>query len=327
MTNIYSLIGKSSRTVNQALQELGDAAQPGYLMYQVQNELLANGEYSVSTKNMDALKKIPQFLGQIAARENNDIRKPIGDIGEMTSSLAASALTAEVIKEVEEQLGKVAGVTISRENVGAKQIEDYHMQTDNRFSVAIKLANGKTVTTELNISDKASKKQLTHFERKSTTGDAFFSRSTVAELVKPTSPIEEGLSEDTYYNVISYHRAGKKRWTHMTAEGAAGEALKNYFGYKLLVRMFITSQKFERVNFTVMGNKIIPEAKVLSQLQSFKEIKKNAKKYQASVENYKLLKGSRKIAASEAKSAVKSREEAQEVIDKMPVAIKTSISF
>ena len=326
-TNIYSNIGKSLETVNSNLKQMKN--QPGSIIYDIQNELIPNDKYSVKLVNMkNQLKNIPSFLIANAGQKN--IYGPIGELGESTSSLAATAIGQFLIEKIENSIGEVSGVVIKRENKGTKKEGDYHLQTDNGFSYKFTLKNGNTVTTTINFSDKASAKQLQHFERKRTTGQVYLSRSNPAELAKELRDNQGKSLEQlnffplVYYNVISYHKYGKSKWSHLYNKYKAGKALRNYYGYKLMIRTFITSQQFEYINFTVMGNKIIPETNILKQLR---ELKNNTPKYSATIENWRLIHGGKDISASDAKSAVKDEAEAENVIDTMLVAIKTSFKF
>lgn len=323
LTNIYSSIGETTKVLNANLKEMKN--QPGSIIYDIQNGLIDSGKYSVKLINMkQQLKDIPNFLQQNAGNKN--IYGPIGELGERTSSLAATAIGDFLIQKIENNIGKVKGITIKRQNLGTQHTKDYHYQTDNGFSYNIQLESGDNIKAQINFSDKASKKQLQHFDRKKTTGQVYLARSNPAELAKALREVETSdLNPGVYYNLISYHKYGQNKWSHLYQGNRAGEALKNYYGYKLMLRTFITSQAFEHIDFTVMGNKIIPETEVLKQLRDLKD--NGINKYQAVIENYKLIQGGKGNTASKAKSAVKNEEEAQEVIDKMLVAIKTSFRF
>lgn len=262
--------------------------------------------------------EIPTFAQAVerGMMEKGKMSNLIGRLGQHTSSVAGAAITNSLLSQLSKKLNVSTSdmkVVATYEDTGDIRKGQYRYQTDNKLSISVDIdGTGQNILEfSFNISDKANK-DLAKIATKKTTGNLKFRDSTVAATTRDLD------DQRAKYNTISYHYITdeNKRFSGMWFP--AGEALRSYVGYKMLIDMLIGSTEFnDEIDFTVYGGRIIPEhnvaAKLLSQKQSGRY------RYQAEIAYYKLLNGN--------ESAVQSENEAMDVIDKMRTSIRASINF
>ena len=261
-------------------------------------------------------KDIPSFEEAIQRGylKKGKISNLIGRLGQHTSSLAGAAITNNLISQLTDSLNIDSSsmrVIASYEDVGDIREGQYRYQTDNKLAIKVLIdgKNGGEINFSFNISDKANK-ELAHLTSKKTTGNLKFRDSTVAATTKDLDNIK------AKYNTLSYHWIIDNGSRMSGMWFPAGEALRSYIGYKLLIDMLLGSEQHnDEINFTVYGSKIIPEHNVATKLLSMK--KSGRYRYQAEISYWDLL--------EDGKSAVKNETEAMNVIDKMRTSIRASI--
>ena len=280
----------------------------GNLM-QIKSGLMSGQKFTVKGGDVPSFEKAVQS-GML---EKGKISNLIGRLGQHTSSLAGAAITNSLVSELAKSLNISSSsmqVTATYEDTGDIREGQYRYQTDNKLSIKVSIGgeNGGELDFSFNISDKANK-ELAKLSTKKTTGGLKFRDSTVAATTKDLDPRAK-------YNTISYHwiTDEDKRFSGMWFP--AGESLRSYVGYKMLIDMLIgSSEHNDEIDFTVYGSKIIPEHNVATKLLSQKQ--SGRYRYQAEIAYYKLLNGS--------ESAVKSEMEVISVIDKMRTSIRASL--
>lgn len=272
---------------------------------------IPDGDYSIEGKNsLEALYN----AGYRAKLLKQNLYNKLGNIGESISEVAGAALTAAVLEELIASLGSIENVTVQKQNLGDTQISGYKSQTDNRFIVNFTVSKtGAQGTFVLNLSDKAGSKLFRSNNAKiKTTGNSYWKRSSVGILSNEDPSIEPF----DYYNAISYHRLSSN-----VLERAWGpyQALMSYYGYKLLIKMFLESKEHEdQINFTIFGGHIIPEQKVFDKLMGLQ-----LQGISAEVPYWQLIqKRDNRLVAT-----VSSKDEAEAKISKMPVSIRASVAF
>lgn len=313
ITSLYQEFNHATQVLQQGGDQVFKQSLIGDLIA-LRNGLIPAGKYTL-VKGKNTLEQLqnPSYVNSLLQA---NIYNRLGDLGEATSSLAGSALIATVLEEVETVFGKIAGVEIQQKNIGSKMINQYHSQTDNNFTVSFILQeSGAQCSIELNLSDKASTKLYKRMARSTSTSALYLRRSTVNVLSNDLDP-------SVYYNLISYHKILPKHTllTNKQTWGSAYDVLSAYYGYKLLLDMFLTSKQYEQIHFTVFGDKIIPEINVLEQLLSTGKKSQKAK-YTAQIESWG------KLVSSQGKVIPSNEADAESIIDKMVVAIKTSLKF
>lgn len=302
-SNLINTIENTNATVDQYNKAVG-------VLLDIRNGLIPNGSTFTTTKNNVEFLA----LGAKTAEElkYGKLSNALGRLGEEMSSLSGAAIAGALLDEVKESF-KNHDITFSAnyENVGAKRQGTYRNQTDNKLTISFKL-NPKAGSGEkagelnfnFNISDKANKQLSNMSKKRKATGSLTFRSSTVANTTKD-------LDKKAVYNTISYHRTGKYKFSIMNSD--IGQSLRRYIGYKMLIDMLIGSRNHEdEIDFTVYGNKIIPENRVVEKLLSAKN--QNYQRYMAEVEYWQL------------RSATNTKE-AEEMIPKLSTRIKESISF
>ena len=304
ISNLYSSI------INIA-DDLGDNGDKyteslGNLL-QIKNGLMSGQSFTIMGKDIPEFSKIIKE----GMYQKGRISNLIGNLGQHTSALAGAAIANSLVEELAKQLNldsSLLKISAIYEDTGDVRKGKYRYQTDNKLSIKILIDQGAELNFSFNISDKANK-ELAKLKNKKTTGLLKFRDSTVAATTKDLNPKEK-------YNTISYHWIidNDNRMSGMWFP--AGEALRSYVGYKMLIDMFIkSSQNLDEIDFTVYGSKIIPENNVATKLLSQKE--SGRFRYAADISYYQLLKDSN--------SAVKSELEAIQVIDRMRTTIRASL--
>ncbi len=287
--------------INQELQTLINL-RDGYI---------PDGNYSVEGKNSLQALRDASYKAKLLKQ---NLYNRLGNIGESVSEVAGAALTATVLEEIVNSLGEIENVSIKKQNLGDTQINGYHSQTDNRFIVNFTISKtGAQGTFTLNLSDKAGSKLFKNNNtRIRTTGNSYWKRSNVGVL----SNEDPSIDPFDYYNAISYHRLDSG-----SLERAWGpyRALMSYYGYKLLIKMFLEAeQNNDKVNFTIFGGHIIPEQNVFNRLMG-----PELEGVSAEVPYWRLV----QKRENELIATVSSKEEAESVISKMPVSIRASVAF
>ena len=226
-------------------------------------------QFSINLNGSDALNLIEAAKNGVPETKGT-LSNMLGYTGEGVSSLAGAAIANAVLEEFANQLGsksKIENVQVTYTNLGEKRDGGYRFQTDNQLQLSFDVyTDGQASKVELiyNISDKANNYLSKLSSRRKATRNLTFRSSTV---LRQSDDLNDEDEKNALYNTISYHkdRFGN-RYTAMPSSSAA-IALRSYMGYKMLLQMFIDSQDHEdEINFTVYGNKIIPEHNVLSKL-------------------------------------------------------------
>lgn len=284
-------------------------------------------EFTIKLNSSDALD-LEKAAESTEVKIRGGLSNSIGDVGEGVSALAASSLVETIIEKFEKELPnsiKRDSVKATYTNMGGKFIGKYRSQTDNVLDIEFELnpavTGGKVSTLHyrFNISDKANKQLAKLSNRTKSTGRLKIRNSTVNAQM-------EGLKKEALYNTISYHKNDKdERYSGM--HSGAGNALRAYMGYKLVLKTFLLSKKYEdEIDFTIYGNRIIPESSIVSKIMGTTKGKNNSQghvHYLADIRYYQLLKKQNNIYVS----AVKTVEEAEEVIRKMPVSLSESFEI
>ena len=310
-----------SQTINAVNGELSKYNADKYkgavdFLIGVQAGLMNGAQFSIDLNGSDALNLIEAAKNGVPETKGT-LSNMLGYTGEGVSSLAGAAIANAVLEQFANQLSgsKIGNVQATYTNLGEKKVEGYRFQTDNQLQLSFDVyTNGQTSKVELiyNISDKANNYLSNLSNRRKATRNLTFRSSTVLKQ-------SEDLDKEALYNTISYHKdISGNRYTAMPSHYPAATALRSYMGYRMLLQMFIESKEHgDEINFTVYGNRIIPEHNVLSKLLTSKDV--NHFRYIADISYYDLLDGD--------KSAVSSEQEAESVINKMRVTIGESISI
>ena len=300
---------------------------------------LAEGETFTIDLNSSTALDLEKAATQIPIHVRGNLSNTLGDVGEGVSALAGRALVDSLIEEFEKQLGEgtVNKSTIKAKytNKGAQRVKSYRSQTDNELRINFELnpekTNGGNVARlefVYNISDKANKALAKLTEKTKNTDSLKIRNSTVGHLLKDNGNFGKG----AIYNTISYHRKNPDSPRYSGMQSKAGKALRAYAGYKLLLETFLESKKHkDEINFTVYGNKIIPENSVVQTMLEKTAVQYLTKggirggnySFFAEIRYYQLVstKNGNQV------SNVNSIEEAEKLIRSMPVEIKGTFQF
>ena len=273
---------------------------------------------TIAIKNQDG-KRISQTALFVKAFKYNDLPNMLGRLGEATSSLAGAAISNALLKEVEKSFKEIKNVKISYSNLGdaVKEKTRYRSQTDNLLTITFDGVNDtgniENMKFNLNISDKANKKLNTlNNKRRRATNSLKFRSSTVNHLSKD-------LEKSILYNTFSFHYGKNGRYSFISDNKEIRNSLADYYGVQLLKDMFLKSKEYnDEIDFTVYGDRIIPEDKVLNKLLS--STSTGNPNYRADIDYFDKL-------VKDEKSLVKTVEEAEDVIAGIPVYIKASLAI
>ncbi len=265
------------------------------------------------------------------------ISNTLGDVGEGISALAGRAITEALIEQFEKQLNSTnainkKGVKAVYQNKGQVRSKNYRSQTDNELQISFSLnpevINGEVANLNFTykISDKANSALAELTDKTKTTDKINIRNSSVGHLLKNNPQGKEAI-----YNTISYHKdLNGNRYPGIKSKG--GNALRAYAGYKLLLDTFIESQKHDdEINFTVYGNKIIPENTVVQHMLEKTRIQQlktggtrgGNYRYMAEIRYWMLVTGK----GENQRSTVRSIAQAEKLIRSMPVQIGSSFQI
>lgn len=272
---------------------------------------------TIAIKNQDG-KRISQTALFVNAFKYNDLSNILGRLGEATSSLAGAAISNALLKDVEKNFKEIKNVKISYSNLGDAIKENrYRSQTDNLLTITFDGVNNtgniENMKFNLNISDKANATlNNLNSKRRRATNPLKFRSSTINSLSKD-------LEKSILYNTFSFHYGKSGRYSFISDNKEIRNSLADYYGVQLLKDMFLKSKEYnDEIDFTVYGDRIIPENKVLNKLLS--STSTDNPNYRAHMDySNKLIK--------DEKSLVKTVEEAEHVIAGIPVYIKASLAI
>ena len=328
--DINTLYNKTIQAIENGEKQSDDAYKTAAsnIIAGIQMGSLNGTKFTIDLNSSNALD-LQAAAQSTEVKIRGGLSNSLGDIGEGVSALAASSLVETIIEKFEKELpGSIRRDSVKAKytNMGEKFIGKYRSQTDNVLDIEFELnptTTGGTVSTlryRFNISDKANKQLAKLSNRTKSTGKLKIRNSTVKAQM-------EGLEKGALYNTISYHKNNNnERYSGM--HSGAGNALRAYLGYKLVLNTFLLSKKYEdEIDFTIYGNRIIPESSILSKIMGTTKGKNNSQeghvRYLADIRYYQLLKRQNNIYVS----AVKTVEEAEEVIRKMPVSLSESFEI
>lgn len=307
---LYSTVINNSQSVLKATSQYGSAV--GNLLA-IRNGLIPEGStFEVNAADQFSLDNAMQ-QGEMLM--TGGISNTLGKLGEAVSSLAGAAASQVVFNELTSQLSSSQNISLksSYTNVGSEFINGTRRMTDNQLSIEV-FSNGVStgVTLNFNFSDKANKGLAKLSPKRKSTQQITVRSSTVAAL-------SDELDRESYYNTISYHlnEFGKKI---SGMHSGAGVALSNYYGYKLMIDAFIERNKDDKIDFVVYGNRIIPESRMVNELLKLKQNSNKNFKYQAQIRYYMLVDKNNK-------SNVRNADEAERVIDKMAVQLRSNFAL
>lgn len=328
---------KYGQNSTQALEAIYKNLQQGFENYgitvsalqdfiKVSKGILPSGSKIYVDKTQ--MTKIEQLIKQQESYEGGKLSNLLGDLGETTTSANASAITDALIEDLAKQLQiDKNGIKVKAKikNVGNQSQQKATVQTDNVLNINFSfdeniiaqfsdLKNG--LNLKINLSDKANKKlsSLASTRRRATNSLTFRSSSVKTLLKESNSSI---LSKGTY-NLISYHKQGIHLTGFMSA--APGFALRRYFGYKLLQKMFLSEGELNYVDFTVYGTSIYAETEVFDKL--------NPDAIMADIEYWSLKDLVGKYRGDTIQEGLKKgTAEARKRIDDMKVTIRASLGL
>lgn len=320
IASIYTKLQQGASQGQQVYSELYD-------LIKARNGLLPKGSrISIEAKRLPEIK---QLLLQAENFKNGNFFNTLGEVGELTSVISASAISDALLHQLEEKLNLQHGdlkVTAKVIHTGQKKINNIQVQTDNQLQLVFQLNNQNLIgqidmpagglKMTVNLSDKAKKNLATiDSKRRSSTNTLSFRSTTMKQFFEDV----ELKTQSAMYNLISFHRQGKELVNFMYTN--PGIALRQYIGYKMAIAMFLDEEKLNQVNFTVYGNKIFAEDSVLLKLQ--------AKKFTADIEYWSLrdLVGKFKEGKTVEERLQAGTAEANRRIRNLKVALRTSLKF
>lgn len=243
-------------------------------LIKVKSKMLPKG--SSLTIERGRLKELETLLLQAKSFKTGHFYNTLGEIGEFTSTIAASSIANELLQNLESQLNLTHGslkVKAKLIHTAKDRINNVQVQTDNKLELTFDINDqnliGKIniptggVKMTLNLSDKA-KKNLVNIDskRRTSTGAITFRSTTMNQFLNDNAI--DAKAKGAMYNLISFHRAGDNLVNFMYT--APGLALREYIGYKMAAQMFLDKEELNQVHFTVYGSKVFAESSVLDKL-------------------------------------------------------------
>lgn len=243
-------------------------------LIKIKSKMLPKG--SSLTIERGRLKELETLLLQAKSFKTGHFYNTLGEIGEFTSTLAASSIANELLQNLESQLNLTHGslkVKAKLIHTAKDRINNVQVQTDNKLELTFDINDqnliGKInmpaggVKMTLNLSDKA-KKNLVNIDskRRTSTGAITFRSTTMNQFLNDNAI--DAKAKAAMYNLISFHRAGDNLVNFMYT--APGFALREYIGYKMAAQMFLDKEELNQVHFTVYGSKVFAESSVLDKL-------------------------------------------------------------